>query len=738
MTAVRQFLECFALSGLGVCALALLGVWCDRHQVFPGRRLLGAFRRLPRPVQFFLLAFSLHLIVHGSIKTNAVGGVEGAAQQRGRDILVACNEAVATLFSRDRNVASPLGGKGRGAGRAPYGLGRSVAPEVIARGWRLVEVNTNATFDYSMPSNAVCYAPWTLRGAAEDWTRIELGSENEELGRTDWRFPFGTNDLSSVQVFTDGTIRPKLHSLSDVLAAVGSPMSAIPGVSRFWYAVGTNDSRILTWENFALGRIPLTSQHPQPFLSAQIELWKSGDYIVRSNAVERVFRFIDSFDWPDGEWNQSDAERAAVDAAVGTGLENGYYKLTATVPLSVGRRTLITVGDQQLAVDRPGEYAFLLAKGEEYALSLEPFSSDITFDAVDDIAPPMTLMGLAGESNDHLGHWTVDGGGYALVAPTPLLSGLVSWMPTFHGSPDVSHIWMGDSQTFTAILDDFIYPHWASYEWTCDDANVLIESPHSRETRISFGAMPSWHETTLKVTATIGTNELESVLCFNYGYNSEPQAYPSLTVPDPVVLNGRRRKIQVGFDSDRSEDNGTLHLRCVQGRDRIRLWSSEEGGAPVSFEQDWNCGSFSGFECYVAGTNTSETVEDVLFQLDYVSEEGETNSVSRCLTVVDFVSEPICTIENTYDPARPYMNPCAIRSGRPETFWAILLPADVPANWLTWHAKVGNATFPEGNVGSRVSVDSTSSGLLLEARINGYDDEPDPIEFKIDVIHEED
>ena len=70
--------------------------------------------------------------------------------------------------------------------------------------------------------------------------------------------------------------------------------------------------------------------------------------------------------------------------------------------------------------------------------------------------------------------------------------------------------------------------------------------------------------------------------------------------------------------------------------------------------------------------------------------------------------------------------------------WAILLPADVPANWLTWHAKVGNATFPEGNVGSRVSVDSTSSGLLLEARINGYDDEPDPIEFKIDVIHEED
>ena len=77
-------------------------------------------------MQFFLLAFSLHMIVHGSIKTNAVGEVEGAAQQRGRgvrhapyglqddaqqrgrDILVACNKAAASFFSRDRNVASPL------------------------------------------------------------------------------------------------------------------------------------------------------------------------------------------------------------------------------------------------------------------------------------------------------------------------------------------------------------------------------------------------------------------------------------------------------------------------------------------------------------------------------------------------------------------------------------------------------------------------------------------------------
>ena len=61
-------------------------------------------------VRFFLLAISSHMIVHGLIKANAIGGLEGAARQRGRDILVACNKAVSTFSSRDRNVASPLGG----------------------------------------------------------------------------------------------------------------------------------------------------------------------------------------------------------------------------------------------------------------------------------------------------------------------------------------------------------------------------------------------------------------------------------------------------------------------------------------------------------------------------------------------------------------------------------------------------------------------------------------------------
>ena len=82
MSLLQSILMWLSLVAAGVLSVVGFGIWCGQHQVFPGRRLLGAFRRLPWPVQFFLLAFSLHLIVHGSIKTNAVGEVEGDVTNR--------------------------------------------------------------------------------------------------------------------------------------------------------------------------------------------------------------------------------------------------------------------------------------------------------------------------------------------------------------------------------------------------------------------------------------------------------------------------------------------------------------------------------------------------------------------------------------------------------------------------------------------------------------------------------
>ena len=311
-------------------------------------------------------------------------------------------------------------------------------------------------------------------------------------------------------------------------------------------------------------------------------------------------------------------------------------------------------------------------------------------------------------------------------------------MPTFYGSPNVMHIGSGEGSTFEAVLDDYLYPEWASYEWSSDDGNIVIGSPYSRETHVWFYDMPSWRSSSLKVVAHIGTNTLESILSFTYGRHSEPQVYPVLISPNVVVKDGKRRRLQVEFTSDLDDDGGTLQLVCTQGRDKIALWSAASGGAPVDFEKSWSCRSFSGFECYIAGTNTSESVDDVVFSLTYIPESGgDSTTKSGGVTVVDYISEPISSFECPVLPDRPYMNPCAMRRGRPEAFWAMLLPTNVPASWLSWRAKEGHASFPNGNVGYMVLVDSSSSAFVLEATIDGCDDEPEPIEFKVDVVQEE-
>lgn len=344
MSAIPKILEYFALIGLGVCVVVLVGLYFSHLS----KRARIVARRYGVIGIWAAAFFSFAAITEGPPDEE----YKDAAQEElnGESETNALYGAMLTTPRRTLPARFPI--------------------PVMTH--RLVYVVTNEVYDYTMPTIATEYAPWHLRGAAEDWARIEVGRMKEEGGSDWWRFPMGTNEYSAFRVFTDGTIRPKLHSTNDTISAVGAAMSAIPDVSRFWYAVGTNDSRVLTWENFVMGRIAnsAVNLNLQPFLSAQIELFRSGDYIVRSNGVERLYRFVDPFDVPEEEWGQSEADKADIDAMVGTNLENGYYKLTVTVPPSVGRRTLITVGSQQLVADKPGEYAFLLEKGEEYELSL--------------------------------------------------------------------------------------------------------------------------------------------------------------------------------------------------------------------------------------------------------------------------------------------------------------------------------------------------------------------------------
>ncbi len=87
------------------------------------------------------------------------------------------------------------------------------------------------------------------------------------------------------------------------ICAVGVPMLAMQGASRFWTADGTSGSKLLTWENFFLNadtNLPV---------NAQIELLQNGDFTTRSNVLERIYRRVEPFDWDgDGLENTVDPE----------------------------------------------------------------------------------------------------------------------------------------------------------------------------------------------------------------------------------------------------------------------------------------------------------------------------------------------------------------------------------------------------------------------------------------------
>ena len=216
----------------------------------------------------------------------------------------------------------------------------------IARGYRLESVVTNDDISYAMPSEGVVRGTWHLTGAYEDVQKVSLVPHpSSSIPHPSspiphpFLFPLGTNLCSSLWTYTWGKVRSRLSgtgvspvqgwpaqngqdattvatSLREAtfgrwisstceISAVGAPMSAIPEMSRFWTAATSNDTYLMTWENFALGRLPVCTNisslipHPSSLVSAQLELSRNGDFITRSNNVMSVWRRVNPDDWDD-------------------------------------------------------------------------------------------------------------------------------------------------------------------------------------------------------------------------------------------------------------------------------------------------------------------------------------------------------------------------------------------------------------------------------------------------------
>ena len=112
----------------------------------------------------------------------------------------------------------------------------------------------------------------------------------------DFAFPFGTNVVRRVDVVSGGMVESLPRPSCMSICVAREYASIVPGVGRFWWAdsarsvIAPYRGKVLTWENVYAGR-GRTGQY-----NAQIELCGDGNFITRSNNVERVYRRVLPYD----------------------------------------------------------------------------------------------------------------------------------------------------------------------------------------------------------------------------------------------------------------------------------------------------------------------------------------------------------------------------------------------------------------------------------------------------------
>ena len=587
-------------------------------------------------------------------------------------------------------------------------------------------------------------ADWNVCGAWKDsfWLPFADG----------WVFPWGTNHLSGVEVVSHGRLWPTPFD-TNAVASAGAPFEIVPGLTSFAYELTPSNSYRFSWINAAISR------DTNDLVSAVLELFRNGDRSVTTNGVTaylpRTLPFARDGFGQDAEWvaaNFTNATEIAaaggypqwVDAQVGTGLTNGLYKLTVTVPDDPPETTQITVGDLSVAVTNAGEYVFLLEKGPAYALRFFPFSTNIAVSAVDDIpalrSPPRLRSAAAWGD----GIWTAENGEFVCNYFSESESGECWWLPLLVGSPDIAHIAPDSSDaTFTAVVLDCAHPEDATFEWkVCE--GLVAATPYAQSTVVTAEEFPSWRRVWMAVEARFGPFDwLTSTLDFTIGTNAVPQAGVALTIPRVMFVNdddddddGTNDYEVVRFDSPEddvvrgtvkfnSDDftNGIIRVAIEGFSGDVYTNKDEFALPPETFDVPIEYDSYRTIDLYFNPYFQSAYQKGSVTAV-WIPENGDPQTSSVPFTVVKPIAEPICseTAEHAvFGTNHVYtINPCGVAVDDDAYFRVQVTPNSLPDAEIVWTNRDGHVAFVDGNTGRNVHVRGVSAGdAQLEVLIGG-------------------
>ena len=651
----------------------------------------------------------------------------------------------------------------------------AITTEEIEQGWRVENVVTNAAVSYAMPTNGVEYMPWTLRGGYETHFPLDLG---------DFAFPFGTGVVHRLDVLSGGMVESLPRPSCMSICAAREWASVVPGVGRFWWAeaAGTRDAcpyqaKLLTWENVYAGR-DCTEQY-----NAQIELWSDGNFITRSNTVERTYRRVLPFDLDyDGlpndidpapetplvpsAWNQSDAWAAAAfpsnaadiaaaggyaawAAARGADPDRRLVSLGVTFDDGSARPALLDFDGVPVVVDGGAVLAFAIDCGAKVPFSLT--SGRLGSVSVTATEPPMRSgEGMATtESSEFLGNYgypyerTVNDVKVHLDDPrsgwlcrTAGVSVEPSWLPHFF--PD-------DSVELTATVSNCHSNAYLGCTWHGGDG-ITFSNSHSLTTDMTYGPdePDNWATNGIDLITYFVGYSLTNHIHFTVGVDTEPALDFSLGCQNVFFLNDA----ELGSSSNRAErirpvtlnligpmgTNGTVRL-SVQGNVNPVLFQVEDGVTnlvtaateiPLAVTEDFAHTGSSTF--YMSCPNLGMGTITATFTPADGGEPLSDSVTFRCI-------EPLRKLVNSKrDATFPLiMNPSRLVYGT-NAVLCVDVNGPFQENEIHWHVKEGPA-FVNPTVGKRVVVTPTAPDgvVVVEARFNGDEIQP---QFVLPIVQE--
>ena len=518
---------------------------------------------------------------------------------------------------------------------------------------------------------------WWRRGAFDDGEIVEVPASS------DWRFPWCGGHLTRFEVWACGAVYASERE-AEPIVRLATPLSLKPHASRVFHGLTTNDAYRIEWRDAHPNRDAAATA------DAFVELRRNGDVILSENGMETLLPYEIPFPHDgfgqDDEWicaNFADADEILaagypdwVDGQVGTGLTNGLYKFTATFPETPPEPVQLVVGDYSVCVTNAGEYVFILKKGVEHRFGTRPHVETVRYSHVDDIPTAGGLLRAAAAWRT-AGAWTVGGGDILITPPTALELGLMLWMPTLRGHPDIAHLGPDNSPlALMAILSD-IAPGVpvSDFQWTASEPLVL-SSMTGGSVELRCDDFPSWSAAGVTVTTRILGRTLTSNLSFTCGVHDTPQTRLTASVPSALLLRddwaeGSQSAVARFELSSDVETNGTLRVSVLDGAGRVSVAADGLG------EHRFGGAKSHGVSFPVDGVEVSASVGDVAFVCEYIDPEGRVaGAATNRLTVVS---------PKRVSVAGGFRQDVAVLRGTPLLFSVVAEPDASAIPSVSWH-----------------------------------------------------